>query len=531
MNTLILKPSEDASAIKKAAELLKSGEVVALPTETVYGLGANALSCSAVEKIFSAKGRPSDNPLIVHIAKLDEIFELVEDFPPRARALADSFWPGPLTIILKKTQKIPTQVSGGLDTVAVRMPSHPIARQLISEAGLPIAAPSANISGLPSPTAFEHVLDDMQGRVAAIVDGGSCEVGVESTVISLATEVPRVLRPGGVTLEQLREVIGEVELDASVLKPLEEGAAAASPGMKYKHYSPNADITIVSGSACEFAEFVRRNKANIDAVLCFEGEEELYAPVPCVTMGRQDDAFSQTHRLFDALRELDEIGAHRVFSRDPDKDGVGLAVCNRLYRAAGFKLIKAVPLIGLTGPTGAGKSTIAGLLEQRGFAVIDCDKEARLLTGQDGGCLTQLSRAFGEDIIKNGELDRRLLAERAFADRESTELLNKIMHPHIINSTLSKAAESLKAGVPAVIDAPLLFECGIEKHCDASIVVMAPRELRLERIIKRDGISESQAKNRQAAQHGDDYYLSRADYVISNIDEHEAGAMLKNIII
>lgn len=326
----------NTNAINRAATLLRAGEVVAVPTETVYGLAANAFDETAVRKIFAAKGRPQDNPLIVHIADFREIFDLVSVVPEAAKKLADAFWSGPLTVILPKSDKIPDAVSAGLPTVAVRMPSHPVARAVIRESGVPLAAPSANRSGSPSPTNANYVFDDMDGRIPLILDGGGSQIGVESTVITLATDVPRVLRPGGVTVEQLRAVLGEVAVDDAVLHQLKDGERAASPGMKYKHYAPKADITIVRGSLAQFQRFVAAREETA-FVLCFSGEEKYFAHT--VTYGRADDDSAQANRLFDALRELDEQGAQTVYARCPSLSGVGLAVYNRLIRAAGFHLV------------------------------------------------------------------------------------------------------------------------------------------------------------------------------------------------
>lgn len=328
----------NTEAIKKAGELLRAGEVVAIPTETVYGLAANAYDGNAVSKIFKAKGRPQDNPLIVHIAKVETLSDLVAEVPEAAKKLAAAFWPGPLTMILPKSEKIPDAVSAGLPTVAVRMPSHPVAHAVIEAAGVPLAAPSANLSGSPSPTNAKYVLEDMHDRIPLILDGGSSAVGVESTVITLATARPRVLRPGGITVEQLRALLGEVDVDDAVLHKLAEGVRAASPGMKYKHYAPRADITIVKGSFAEFRRFVETKEKDA-FVLCFAGEEKYFPHA--VTYGREDDGLSQANRLFDALRELDEQGANTVYARCPALSGVGLAVYNRLIRAAGFKIVEA----------------------------------------------------------------------------------------------------------------------------------------------------------------------------------------------
>ena len=244
MKTIILSPQFDKSAVKTAANLLLQGEVVGMPTETVYGLAANALSGEAVEKIFRAKGRPQDNPLIVHIADFDQIYDLCPAVPPQAKALAEAFWPGPLTMIVPKGDCIPDEVSCGLETVGIRLPSHPLARDLIRTAGVPLAAPSANTSGRPSTTTAEHVLHDMDGKIAAILDGGPCGVGVESTVVTLALDKPRLLRPGGITLEQLRSVLGEVEVDRALYEKIGDDVKVSAPGMKYRHYAPKAPVTV-----------------------------------------------------------------------------------------------------------------------------------------------------------------------------------------------------------------------------------------------------------------------------------------------
>lgn len=251
MKTEVVKitPEDGVEKYKYAVELLRNEQVVGIPTETVYGLGGNAFSPLAVSRIFEAKGRPTDNPLIVHISEFPEIYDLVTDVPEGAKKLADKFWPGPLTIILPKSEKVPYCTTGNLETVAVRCPSHPVARKLIKACGFPIAAPSANLSGKPSPTKAEHVFEDLNGRINLVIDGGDCDEGVESTVITLATEKPKLLRPGNVTLSQLKNVLGEVVVDDAVLNPLKEGAKVSSPGMKYKHYSPDAEITLEIGRA------------------------------------------------------------------------------------------------------------------------------------------------------------------------------------------------------------------------------------------------------------------------------------------
>lgn len=329
--------------LEKAAALLRAGELVAVPTETVYGLAADALNGEAVRRIFEAKGRPADNPLIVHIAEMAAWEPLVTHIPETARRLAAAYWPGPLTLILPHAPCIPDEVSAGLPTVAVRFPSHPVAQAIIRLTGRPLAAPSANRSGSPSPTTARHVLDDMAGRIAAVVDGGDCAVGVESTVVDVTGAVPRLLRPGGVTLPMLRAVAGEVEVDPAVTHALEKGAVAASPGMKYKHYAPRAHVVLVRGTPAAYTAYVNARateRPGVFTAMCFDGEEAALT-VPAVTYGRREDAAGQARQLFDALRRLDELGAKEVLAACPGEDGVGLAVYNRMLRASGFEVVDA----------------------------------------------------------------------------------------------------------------------------------------------------------------------------------------------
>lgn len=336
-NTLLLDALADREqAAAQAAQLLRQGGLVIIPTETVYGLAANALDPAAVAGIFVAKGRPSDNPLIVHIDCLEMLPPLVRQLSPEVQALADAFWPGPLTIVLPKSSVVPDITSGGLDTVAVRMPSHPTAREIIRLSGLPLAAPSANRSGSPSPTTAHHCTQDMMGRVDAIVTDDDCQVGVESTVLSLTGQLPMLLRPGGVTHQQLEQVLGQVELHPSITAQLKPGDTAASPGMKYKHYAPAAEVTILHGSSEAFADFVNQQSQPGVFALCFEEDVEKIT-APCITYGRADAPETQAHHLFDALRRLDEEGAKTVYAHAPRPEGIGLAVYNRLLRAAAFR--------------------------------------------------------------------------------------------------------------------------------------------------------------------------------------------------
>ena len=339
MQTKVFKiETPDDPHLAAAGECLKNGGLCAMPTETVYGLAANALDGDAVRKIFAAKGRPQDNPLIVHIADLSQWPSLVREIPDEAYALAQAYWPGPMTIILPKADCIPDEVSCGLDTVAVRMPSHPIAQALIRAAGVPLAAPSANTSGKPSPTTAQHVLADMDGKIDLIVDGGQCEVGVESTVVTLCTDPPRLLRPGGITLPQLCAVLGEVAVDKAVLGELTDGERPASPGMKYKHYSPDADVQLVKGTTAQFAQYAKSFDAGATAIVCFDGEENSFSGYTVFPIGAKDDGFAHAHAVFDVLRQADEQHFRTVLVHCPGGNGVDLAVLNRLLRAAAFQV-------------------------------------------------------------------------------------------------------------------------------------------------------------------------------------------------
>ena len=328
----------DAQGVGEAAALLRAGELVGIPTETVYGLAANALDGAAVARIFEAKGRPQDNPLIVHIAAWEELAPLAQEVPPLAKTLADAFWPGPLTMIVSRSALVPDAVSAGLSTVAVRMPSHPLARAVIRETGLPLAAPSANRSGSPSPTTAAHVLRDLDRRIPAVLDGGECAVGVESTVVDVTGPVPRVLRPGGITPAMLAKAAGGVSIDPAVTHRLREGEVASSPGMKYKHYAPRARVVLVRGAPAAYAAYVNDRRGDGVVAMCFSGEEAALA-VPALSYGRREDPQEQARRVFTVLRRLDDIDARTVYCACPDPAGVGLAVYNRLLRAAGFEVI------------------------------------------------------------------------------------------------------------------------------------------------------------------------------------------------
>jgi L-threonylcarbamoyladenylate synthase len=340
MKTL-LAPCDPAS-IERAAKLIQTGALVAFPTETVYGLGANGLDGEAVHRIFEAKGRPADNPLILHVSHLNDILPLIDGpLPDDARKLADAFWPGPLTMVLPRSHRVPDAVTAGLHTVAVRMPSHPAALKLIEMAGVPVAAPSANRSGRPSPTRAEHVLEDMDGRIDMVLDGGPCRVGLESTVVDMTGELPRVLRPGGVTPEMIERALGAVKVDESAMRPLKEGETARSPGMKYRHYAPNGRLTIVRGGkdqvARAIAEMYDEASGRGEKCAILASNADRYGARRTRALGETPEAAAAA--LFQALREMDGEGIQRIFAEAVDTAGVGLAVMNRLGRAAAFDIL------------------------------------------------------------------------------------------------------------------------------------------------------------------------------------------------
>lgn len=343
-----IDPNEiDNRLINECAKVLKRGGTVAFPTETVYGLGANALDPEAVKKIFQAKGRPSDNPLIVHITKVEDIQPLVKEIPEKVYQVMERFWPGPLTLIFEKSEIVPHEISAGLPTVAIRMPSHPIARRLIEESGLPIAAPSANISGKPSPTKADHVIKDMLGKVDAIIAGGDCNVGVESTVLDMTSEIPMILRPGGVTKEMLEEVLGQVQMDPAVENPDGVKATPKAPGMKYTHYAPKADVIIIEGSLDSMANKIKEMKESYEkenkkvGIICTDETRDLYKEGIIKTMGSRKRPETIAANLFKVLREFDETDVDIILSEAIGTEEIGQAIMNRLKKAAGYHIIEA----------------------------------------------------------------------------------------------------------------------------------------------------------------------------------------------
>lgn len=317
---------------------IKTGNLIVIPTETVYGLAADAFNSVAVAKIFEVKGRPADNPLIVHISDIDMMKKCVLEIPDMALKLAAKFWPGPLTMILKKSEAVPNIITGGLDTVALRMPAHPVALKIIKSVQTGLAAPSANISGKPSPTSALHCEKDIGRKVDLIIDGGECEYGVESTVISLVNEVPVILRPGVITQKDIQDVIGKVVLSKNILEKPDSLTKVMSPGMKYKHYAPSADVILINSDLDNFVEYVNSIKDNSCVALVFDDEEK-FINKSCFTYGAENDFLAQSKNLFKILRCIDEANFKKVYVRCPKPFGIGLAVYNRLIRAANFNII------------------------------------------------------------------------------------------------------------------------------------------------------------------------------------------------
>ena len=336
---------EDEEKLRAAGAILQRGGLVAFPTETVYGLGGDALNPSSSQKIYAAKGRPSDNPLIVHIYRFEDIHKITKEVPEEARKIADAFWPGPLTMILPKSDAVPYETTGGLDTVAIRMPSHPAAQKLIKYSGGYIAAPSANTSGKPSPTVAKYVEEDMMGRIDAIIDGGEVGIGLESTIIDLTVTPPQILRPGYITQEKLSTVLGTVDTDTTILRA-DSGQAPKAPGMKYRHYAPKGELTIVEGTPEQVREYINQAAAadhTAGEKTGIIGTEEMlsgYIADVVKSVGSRKDEDSIARHLYTILREFDDEGVTKIYSEGFSTEGFGQAIMNRLLKAAGHKVVK-----------------------------------------------------------------------------------------------------------------------------------------------------------------------------------------------
>lgn len=347
MNTILKKVNADnidMTVIEEASEILKRGDMVAFPTETVYGLGADALHEMASKKIYAAKGRPSDNPLIVHVANEQQINPLVKEIPEKAKLLMKAFWPGPLTMIFNKSDKIPYGTTGGLDTVAIRMPNHKVALKLIETSNVPIAAPSANTSGRPSPTTAQHVMDDLNGKIAMVIDGGDVGIGIESTIVDVTTDVPMILRPGYINKQMLEEVVGEVTIDKTILGPISDGIRPKAPGMKYKHYAPKADFKMFDGEIEKVAVRINRLAKSyiekgykVGIIACDESKEK-YRFGEVLSIGTRQDEITISKNLYKVLREFDDKQVDYILGETFRSEKLGQAIMNRLLKAAGYQV-------------------------------------------------------------------------------------------------------------------------------------------------------------------------------------------------
>lgn len=515
METIIFHPETDKNAIEAAAAILRRGGLLGIPTETVYGLGADGLNEDAVRRIFLAKGRPQDNPLILHVPDAGWLERCCTDIPSAAYALAERFWPGPLTMILPRRDCVPLRTTGGLDTVGVRCPDHPVTRAIIAAADTPVAAPSGNTSGRPSPTCARHMMEDMMGKIDGIVDGGDCAVGVESTIIDLTVQPPRLLRPGGLPLEELEAVLGEVAVDKAVRQRLGDGEKAKAPGMKYRHYAPRAAVTVVTGTPRRSAAYIREHLPAGAGVICFDEYAPLFAGHIVHRLGSQEDKLAQAQHVFDALRTFDDTDVTAIFAQCPDESGLGLAVGNRLKKAAGFHTVDVSPLvIGFTGPTGAGKTSALRALERLGGLVLDCDAVYHDLLRTDSTLRDAITGAFGQVFAPDGTLDRQRLGTVVFSDPAALDTLNRIIYARLPRELLRRMDES---SAPVVgIDAINLVESGLSRLCRRTVAVLAPSEQRVRRIMARDGIPEEYARLRVQAQKDDEFYRTHCTDTLFN---------------
>ena len=504
--------------ISAAAKILREGGLVGIPTETVYGLAANGLDETAVKRIFEAKGRPQDNPLILTIPGQQWLPRYCKDIPPLAYVLARKFWPGPLTMILKcRTDVVPSIITAGLDTVAMRCPNHPVTLAIIREAGIPVAAPSANTSGRPSCTTAQDVLEDMDGKIEGIVDGGPCTVGVESTILDLTCDPPKLLRPGGLPLEALEQVIGPISVDKAVVSPLQEGEQPKAPGMKYRHYAPKAPVTVFTGAPEASAREIARRVGPTTGVICFDEFVHLFPQQEVHALGPSNDKLAQAQRVFDALRTFDNSGVTEILAQCPDSRGLGLAVGNRLKKAAGFHIVESDSqriILGLTGGTGAGKTSALNAIRELGGEVIDCDAVYHEMLDHDQELRNTINATFPGVFGPDGKLNRKKLGQEVFAKKERLDKLNAIVFRFLIPE-LEKRMESVPDGLYA-IDAINLIESGLDRLCDRTIAVTAPTELRVRRIMARDDITEQYARLRISAQKPDEFYRGKCDLELNN---------------
>ena len=454
--------------VQMAADIICRGGLLAIPTETVYGLGANALDPDAVRRIFEAKGRPQDNPLIIHVPSAQWLPRFCEDVPPLAYTLARNFWPGPLTLILKRKPIVPDATTAGLDTVAMRCPDHP--------------------------------------------------VGVESTIVDLTVTPPRLLRPGGLPLEDLQRVLGEIEVDRAVTAPLKDGEQPKAPGMKYRHYAPKAPVTVFTGNPRRTAQAMAQQLGEGTGVICFDEFASLFQGHETHLLGPAADKEIQAQRVFDALRTFDGSGVTEILAQCPDNRGLGLAIGNRLKKAAGFHVVDVEDeniVLGITGGTGAGKTSALRAIEDLGGLTLDCDAVYYELLNADPALRSAIAGAFGAEVFEaNGTLNRKALGEMVFGNADRLDQLNDIVF-RFLRPELERRIAAFP-GKLCALDAINLFESGIDKLCDCTVAVTSPVELRVRRIMERDGIDEKYARLRISAQQQDDYFREKCDRELSN---------------
>lgn len=518
METILLKANEESYL--RAAELLKKGCVVAIPTETVYGLAANALDPEAVKGIFAAKDRPQDNPLIVHIATLEQMESVTSHVPADAYRLAEAFWPGPLTMILPKASFIPNEVTAGLETVGVRMPSHMAAHRII-ELSCPLAAPSANTSGKPSPTSAAHVYEDMNGRVPLIIDGGRCSVGVESTVVDMTGDVPRVLRPGAITEEMIEEVLGRADTDIATKEGLKEGEKPKSPGMAYRHYAPKAPVILYEGAPDDTYDAICLEYKEGDGILCFDEYKEAFRKKGfrrIYSLGPSWDHRSHDRKLFSLLRHFDSTKAVRIHAQCPREYGGGEGCVNRMRKSAGFVCRKCTSktVVGLTGGSGSGKSLFCSIIAngREDILTVDTDKVYHDLLDDPASPLTGEILSLFPTAENMGRVDRKKLGSLVFGDKEAMAKLNEVAHRAVIEKTRRMVEESSCS--VAVLDVPLLFQSGMDRLCTMTLSLLAGRSRVKGRIALRDGISEEAINMRLGSQPADRYYIRRSDLTLKN---------------
>ena len=481
MKTRVFHPENGEDEIREAARILRRGGLLGIPTETVYGLGANALDEEAVGHIFEAKGRPQDNPLILHVPDAGWLERYCREVPEVAYLLAEKFWPGPLTMILPGKDIVPGRTTGGLSTVGVRCPDHAVTRAIIREAGVPVAAPSGNTSGRPSPTSASDMLEDMDGKIDGIVDGGACRVTVDKAGTQQVTE----------------------------------GLRPRAPGMKYRHYAPHAPVTVVTGAPHRSAAYIQAVLREGEGVICFEEFRERFAGRVRQCLGSAGDTAQQAHRVFDALRRFDSTEVTHIYAQCPDDSGLGLAVGNRLKKAAGFHIVDADRLpgitIGITGGTGSGKTSALRALCALGGRIIDCDAVYHRELAANARLRRDITRAFG-DVFDGEKLNRQKLGGIVFSDPEALHRLNGIVNIHLLPVIRREAEGHLIVG----LDAINLLQSGLAALCRETVAVLAPTEQRVRRIMERDGISEDYARLRIGAQQPEEYYRQHCSRILEN---------------